>query len=112
MFNEAGIHVARVGLHADKSLEVNFAAGPWHPAFRELCESALMKNRLEEQLVGVEKGRIDVVIHPKDVSRMIGHKGQIKQQLAETGWTIRLVLSNTAKRLEPKLLTTEAVHCG
>lgn len=112
LFQKAGVHIARVGLHADKSLETNLAAGPWHPAFRELCESAIMKSHLEKQLSGVASGQIDVEVHPKDLSRMMGHKGQTKQQLAEKGWVIRLVLSNTAKRLEPKILTTEAVHCG
>jgi hypothetical protein len=41
---------------------------------------------------------------------MMGHQGRTKQQLAEKGWEINLVLSNMAQRLEPKLLTTEALH--
>jgi histone acetyltransferase (RNA polymerase elongator complex component) len=110
LFQKAGVRIARVGLHADKSLETNLVAGPWHPAFRELCESTIMRNLLEEQLSGATSGKINVEIHPKDISRMMGHQGRTKQQLAEKGWEINLVLSNMAQRLEPKLLTTEALH--
>lgn len=38
-FARRGIRVLRTGLHAEPSMEQNLLAGPWHPAFGELCES-------------------------------------------------------------------------
>lgn len=40
-FEERGVRVIRLGLHAEESLQENLLAGPWHPAFRELCENRL-----------------------------------------------------------------------
>lgn len=112
LFEKAGIRVTRVGLHADKSLEANLVAGPWHPAFRELCESAIMRERISEQLTMACKGKIEVAVHPEDISRMVGHKGETKRQLEKQGWTMRVVPSQTAAPLTPILRSTEAVHCG
>ena len=38
---ERDIPVIRLGLHASPDLEQNRVAGPWHPAFRELCEGRI-----------------------------------------------------------------------
>ena len=38
---EAGVPVIRLGLHAGGDVEKGYVAGPWHPAFRELCEGEL-----------------------------------------------------------------------
>ena len=35
------VRVIRLGLHSSPELERERLAGPWHPAFRELCESFL-----------------------------------------------------------------------
>lgn len=40
-FTEQGIQVIRLGLHAQESLMQDYVAGPYHPAFRELCEGRL-----------------------------------------------------------------------
>lgn len=37
-FEGKGVRVIRMGLHAQDSLERERLAGPYHPAFRELCE--------------------------------------------------------------------------
>lgn len=112
LFEKTGVRVTRVGLHADKSLETNLVAGPWHPAFRELCESAIMRERINQQLTAVCKGKIEVVVRPDDISRMVGHKGETKKQLAKQGWMMRVVPSQAATPLTPILRSTEAVHCG
>jgi histone acetyltransferase (RNA polymerase elongator complex component) len=39
-FSRRGIRVIRLGLHASEGIAKEYVAGPWHPAFRELCESA------------------------------------------------------------------------
>lgn len=46
LFEEAGVRVIRVGLHAQEDVERRRVAGPYHPAFRELVESRRFLARL------------------------------------------------------------------
>lgn len=68
MFTEKGIRVIRLGLH---SIEENaYIAGPWHPAFSELCQSQIM---LAGVLSGLqEKGKYNIKVAKSAVSKMTG----------------------------------------
>ena len=50
LFEEAGVRVIRVGLHAQEDVERRRVAGPYHPAFRELVESRRFLARLLPEL--------------------------------------------------------------
>ncbi|MBP0980631.1 MAG: radical SAM protein [Oscillospiraceae bacterium] len=82
--------IIRVGLHTSKELEENLLAGPYHPAFRELCESRIMLKRLIGKLEGVPKGEITVRVNPADISRMLGQKRQNAETLRQMGYIIKL----------------------
>ncbi len=69
-FNYANIPVIRIGLHTIN--EDDYIAGPWHPAFGELCEGQLAYLELKEQIKSC--GRFNVFVHPSKVSKTIGHK--------------------------------------
>ena len=70
MFTESGINVIRLGLH---SIENDaYIAGPWHPAFSELCQSQIMLNSVLKVLS--EKGKYNIYVGKSDVSKMIGQK--------------------------------------
>jgi len=70
MFTDAGIKVIRLGLH---SIENDaYIAGPWHPAFSELCQSQIMLNSALKMLN--IKGDYIIYVDKKDVSKMIGQK--------------------------------------
>ncbi|MBQ8267665.1 MAG: radical SAM protein, partial [Clostridia bacterium] len=66
--------VIRLGLH---SIEENsYIAGPWHPAFRELCYSKIFLKNAEKLLT--QKGSYTLYVNPSSVSKMIGqHKENI-----------------------------------
>lgn len=49
-FQECGIRVIRLGLHASEDVEQNRLAGPYHPAFKELCEGKIYFRRALECL--------------------------------------------------------------
>ncbi|MBQ7288097.1 MAG: radical SAM protein [Clostridia bacterium] len=74
-FEGQNIPVIRLGLH---SIEMaDYVAGPWHPAFRELCESRLYLQAATEQLGA--KGDYNVYVHPSALSKMIGQaRGNIE----------------------------------
>ncbi len=68
MFTNAGIKVIRLGLHSVK--EEAFVAGPWHPAFSELCQSQIMLTKVLTTLF--DKGDYIIYVGKSDVSKMIG----------------------------------------
>ncbi len=70
MFTEANIRVIRLGLHSIENEA--YIAGPWHPAFSELCQSGIMLKKALSTLV--EKGKYIIYVGKSDVSKMIGQK--------------------------------------
>ncbi|MBR2175756.1 MAG: radical SAM protein [Clostridia bacterium] len=86
-FEEREISVIRLGLHDSESLRGNMAAGVFHPALRELCESRIIFENtldlLKEKNIG--NGRVEFYIHPRSVSRFIGQKRSNLQALARLG---------------------------
>lgn len=75
-FQAHHIPVIRIGLQPTESMERNILAGPYHPAFRQLVDSALMYERLEKQCVtsGHSDGSITITAAPQDISNVRGHK--------------------------------------
>lgn len=87
---EKGIPVIRLGLHAGPELETGRVAGPWHPAFRELCEGRLYLEKARRVLAGVPAGPVTLRVHPAAVSRLIGQRRGNVQALRAQGWLIRV----------------------
>jgi len=78
LFRQAQIPVIRMGLHAGEDLREEGAvlAGPFHPAFGELVESRLWRDRMEEELKQYpEMPKVWELSVPKgEVSKAIGHQ--------------------------------------
>lgn len=70
-FEENGIRIIKCGLHASETVEGEMIAGYYHPAFRELCESRIFRNRLDTVL---EQGKYNVMVRPDLVSKVTGQK--------------------------------------
>ncbi|WP_054697935.1 elongator complex protein 3 [Syntrophomonas palmitatica] len=80
-FEKAGINVIRMGLYPGEDLQSDgvVIAGPFHPAFGELVEQELFKEQAQLLLnkyinTGQETDRLSILVHPRDLSRMIGQK--------------------------------------
>lgn len=70
LFNAANIKVIRLGLH---SIENNsYVAGPWHPAFSELCYSNIYFCNAKKLLS--ERGKYILYVNPSNISKMTGQK--------------------------------------
>lgn len=81
LFSQRGIRVIRVGLHASRELEHGMLAGPYHPAFHELCQSRMLLERVRAQIdaKGIAPGDVLVKIHPKNLSKLLGqHKKNVE----------------------------------
>ena len=82
MFNKTNIKVIRLGLH---SIEADsYIAGPWHPAFSELCYSNIFLKNALSQLT--EKGSYTLYVNPSSVSKMIGQKKKNLISLKKLGF--------------------------
>ncbi len=74
MFYKNNINVIRLGLHSIE--KDSFIAGPWHPAFSELCYSKIFFNNAKELLNTA--GEYILYVNSSSVSKMIGqHKDNI-----------------------------------
>ncbi len=91
---ERGIPVIRLGLHAEPELEAHCLAGPRHPAFRELCDSRRLLERIQVQL---QQGltTATVWVHPTKVSQAVGQKRENLRALAALGYTVRVAADAT-----------------
>lgn len=74
-FEKQGIRVIRLGLHAQESLQQGYVAGPYHPAFRELCEGKLYLQQALRQMERFPEGTaLSVCVAPNALSKMAGQR--------------------------------------
>lgn len=99
MFTEADIKVIRLGLHSIEGEA--FIAGPWHPAFSELCQSRIMLENVIELLK--EKGNYIIYVNKSDVSKMSGQKRSNLIHLASMGYNCKVKVLETLKEFEIKI---------
>lgn len=96
MFSNAGIKVIRLGLH---SIEAEaYLAGPWHPAFSELCMSNIMLGKALSLLS--EKGNYIIYVGKSDVSKMIGQKRSNILHLETLGYFCKVKQKEGLQELE------------
>lgn len=93
MFEGAGINVIRVGLHASRDIEKSMVCGCYHPAFRELCESYIM---LEKMKQAVQNGQFSdnnllVYVNPQNLSKAVGQRKQNIGEMAKLGYSIKIL---------------------
>lgn len=99
MFTDAGIKVIRLGLHSIEGEA--FIAGPWHPAFSELCQSRIMLENVIELLK--EKGNYIIYVNKSDVSKMAGQKRSNLIHLESMGYNCKVKVLETLKEFEIKI---------
>ncbi len=89
LFRQAGILVIRAGLHDEEGLRERRVAGPYHPAFRELCESRIFRNRAEKLTEGLLRTSVALAVNPRDLSKAIGQKRENIQYFESRGIHLR-----------------------
>lgn len=84
ILDEAGINIMRVGLKSTDIINENGAvtAGTYHPAFRQLVEGQIAKERIESQITSQDK-EVTVICNSMDISNAAGHKGCNKSYYKE-----------------------------
>jgi histone acetyltransferase (RNA polymerase elongator complex component) len=74
---QSSIRVARIGLQPTKELERDYLAGPYHPAFHQLVDSAIFLDMATSLLQTAQKnGQAKFLCHPREVSNLRGQKNE------------------------------------
>ena len=104
MFVDKNIDVIRVGLQttdeisdpSNKNSEV--VAGPFHPALRQLVESAMWYDAIVGKIkkLNVKVKEVEVTVNPTDANNVIGHKKENVLKLKDT-YDVDLVLKQNKK---------------
>ncbi len=83
-FEQNSLKVLRVGLHPSEGLLSGdkLLAGPFHPAFKELVETAIWADILQKAVFDKNPGgNLKIRISPKQINAAIGHKASNKKAL-------------------------------
>lgn len=104
IFEEHHINVIRVGLHHTDSLDKDMLAGPYHPAFRELCESERIYNILLKKFKRDKTTDLTVAVSPRAVSKLIGNQKKNIQKLSDLGLHIHIIQDNTLDESQMKFI--------
>lgn len=87
-FEENGISVIRMGLHASVDVEREMLSGVYHPAFREIVESRIFLEDMKRRLLTMGKGRYTVLTDSRNISRAVGQKRGNLAALRELGYEV------------------------
>lgn len=88
IFQRNNIKVIKLGLHESQTVKEDFLAGPYHPAFRELCESNIFIKSLFEKLKIYEKGKYIIYVNPRFVSKAVGQNRKNIFFLEQRGYSV------------------------
>ncbi len=94
IFEEKGVRVIRTGLHTIENDK--FVAGPWHPAFRELCESARFFDIVMDKIRsgGLRQGSYTIYVPRGCTSKMTGQRRSNILKLKDIGYDCRVAESD------------------
>lgn len=91
--SEKGVRVVRMGLQPCRSLDENYLAGPYHPAFGELVRGRLVFRELRARLAGLRPGQhLQVHISHRDHGTVVGINGINLKRLGELGFSGRFTI--------------------
>ncbi len=87
---EQHIPVIRMGLHAEEEMAGHCLAGPFHPAFRELCEGRIYRDKALALLQEKKESSAVLRVHPTALSKMVGHKKENIRAFAKAGYAVTI----------------------
>ena len=105
MFADKKIEIIRVGLqNTDEIAEPGKEAsevitGPYHPAFRQLVESAMWYDAIVGKINKVKE--VEVTVNPIDINNVIGHKKENISKLKDT-YDVDLILKQDKEMRQGK----------
>lgn len=89
-FESAGIKVIKCGLHASEFVEKDMVGGFYHPAFRELCEGIIYRNKISE-IITLDVKQYVFKVNDKCISKAYGHKKSNVEFFRKKGIEIKFI---------------------
>lgn len=89
-FEERSIPVIRLGLHASERVEGQMTGGVYHQALGEIVKGRIMLKRMREKMWSIGGKRFVVFTDKRNVSLVVGHKGENRKMLLEEGISFRI----------------------
>ena len=90
LFEENGVRVIRLGLHAQEEVARQMVAGAYHPALRELCQGEIYYRKALALLKDEPPGDCVLTVSSAAVSQMIGQNKRNLLRLAQLGYHCRV----------------------
>lgn len=107
VFYDDNINVIKVGLHSDSSMEKGYITGPYHPSFRELCESKIYLKKMYSLLKNSKKGEYIFLVDCFLISKYVGqHKSNIKE-LEKYGYIVKIIDKDKRDNIKSKAIIME-----
>lgn len=109
LFHDKNIDIIRIGLQPTDEIsepgseKSEVVAGPYHPAFRQLVESAMWYDSIVGKIkrLNVKVKEVEVTVNPVDANNVIGHKKENVKNLKEL-YDLNLVLKQDSKMKQGK----------
>lgn len=90
-FENAGIKVIKLGLHASETVEEDMIGGAYHPAFRELCEGYIFLKKMTDLLEKKDKsGNYTLYVAKKSISKAKGLNKRNEKALKNQGYCCKI----------------------
>ena len=87
LFESHNIKVIRLGLHSGGNVEEGYLGGAYHPAFRELCEGEIYKEKMLSTLKDFKKDKAYLIEVPKtELSKAKGQGKRNEKALRNAGF--------------------------
>lgn len=119
IFDDKNIEIIRIGLQntdeitAPENKTSEVVAGPYHPAFRQLVESAMWYDSIVSKIkkLNVKVKEVQVTVNPIDANNVIGHKKENVLKLKDT-YDVDLLLKQdeNMKQGKSKIEITKTYH--
>ena len=101
LFESNSISVIRLGLHHSDTLQKDMIAGAYHPAFRELCESKIMLDKVIQLLNNKDKNLVyELMVAPSCVSKLIGNNKSNIKRLNDLGYNIKIIQETSVGEMD------------
>ena len=109
LFHDKNIDIIRIGLQPTDEIsepgseKSEVVAGPYHPAFRQLVESAMWYDAIVGKIkrLNVKVKEVEVTVNPVDANNVIGHKKENVKNLKDL-YDVNLVLKQDPKMKQGK----------
>ena len=99
MFQEKGIRIIRLGLHASDDVKENMLGGGYHESLGEMVWSRILLNEILDN----SPGEYTAYINEKTVSKLKGNKKSNITALEKAGYNIKIIYDNSLSVNELRL---------